>query len=111
MQGRTSTEAVNHYVGITNFLVSCVVNVSMCSDSVRLSVQRFCPFVSPPLLMSATRTAACPSAGQSARMVQYNPADYTSLFWLNPILNHYQHTLEIPDCARGNTRQPNFVVT
>ena len=90
--------------------------VSMCSDNVRLSVQRFCPFVSPPLLMSAagsmsaTRTAACPSAGQSARIVQYNPADYTSLFWLNPILNHYQHTLGIPDCARGNTRQPNFVV-
>ena len=67
--------------------------------------------VSAAVNVSATRTAACPSAGQSARMVQYNPADYTSLFWLNPILNHYQHTLEIPDCARGNTRQPNFVVT
>ena len=50
------------------------------------------------------------SSGQSASMVQYNLAGYTSLFWLNPILRHYQHTLGIPDCACRNTRQPNFVV-
>ena len=53
--GRTLFEEVAYEADGVNAVLKMGENVSMCSDNVRLSVQRFCPFVSPPLLMSASR--------------------------------------------------------